>query len=33
MGKYAMVVALLIGLSDSALARDDGRYSNEPLKN
>ena len=33
MGKYAMVVALLVGLSNSAFARDDGRYANEPLKN
>jgi hypothetical protein len=33
MGKYAFVVALVVGLSDSAFARDDGRYANEPLKN
>jgi hypothetical protein len=33
MGKYALVVALLVGLSDSAFARDDGRYANELLKN
>ena len=32
MGKYATVSALLIGLSSSALARDDGRYANDPLK-
>ena len=33
MGKYALVVALLVGLNDSAFARDDGRYANELLKN
>ena len=32
MGKYAMVVALLIGLSNSAFARDDGSYANDTLK-
>ena len=32
MGKYAIVVALLVGLSNSAFARDDGRYANDPLK-
>ena len=32
MAKYALVVALLVGLSDSAFARDDGRYANDPLK-
>ena len=32
MGKYALVVTLLVGLSDSAFARDDGRYANDPLK-
>jgi hypothetical protein len=32
MGKYALVVALLVGLSHSAFARDDGRYANDPLK-
>src|SRR6185312_7686039 len=32
MGKYALVVALLMGLSHSAFARDDGRYANDPLK-
>ena len=32
MGKYALVVALLVGLSDLAFARDDGRYANDPLK-
>ena len=32
MGKYALVVALVVGLSDSALARDDGRYANDRLK-
>ena len=32
MGKYAIVVALLVGLSNSAFARDDGRYANGPLK-
>ena len=33
MGKHATVVALLVGLINSAFARDDGRYANEPLKN
>jgi len=32
MGKYTLVVALLVGLSNSAFARDDGRYANDPLK-
>jgi hypothetical protein len=32
MGKYATVIALLVGLSNSAFARDDGRYANDPLK-
>jgi hypothetical protein len=32
MGKYAIVVALLVGLSNLAFARDDGRYANGPLK-
>ena len=32
MGKYAIVVALLVGLSNSAFARDDGRYANDTLK-
>jgi len=32
MGKYAMVVALLVGLINSAFARDDGRYANDTLK-
>ena len=32
MGKCALVVALLVGLSTSAFARDDGRYANDPLK-
>ena len=32
MGKYATVVVLLVGLSNSAFARDDGRYANDPLK-
>ena len=32
MGDYAIVVALLVGLSNSAFARDDGRYVNDPLK-
>jgi hypothetical protein len=31
MGKYALAVALLVGISDSAFARDDGRYANDPL--
>ena len=32
MGKYAIVVAVLVGLSNSAFARDDGRYADNPLK-
>ena len=32
MGKYALVVALLVGLSIAAFARDDGRYANDLLK-
>jgi hypothetical protein len=32
MGKYATVVALLVGLSTSSFGRDDGRYANDPLK-
>ena len=32
MGKYASVVALLVGLTNLALARDDGRYVNDTLK-
>jgi len=32
MGKHATVVALLVGLINSAFARDDGRYANAPLK-
>ena len=32
MGKCAIVVALLVGLSNSAFARDDGRYANDPFK-
>jgi hypothetical protein len=32
MGRYVLVVALLVGLSDSAFARDDGRYADNPLK-
>ncbi len=32
MGKYAIVVALLVGLSNSASARDDGRYADDALK-
>jgi hypothetical protein len=32
MGKYATVVVLLVGLSNSTFARDDGRYANDPLK-
>jgi hypothetical protein len=27
-----MIIALLAGLSNSAFARDDGRYANDPLK-
>jgi hypothetical protein len=30
MGKCAKVVALLVGLGNSAFARDDGRYANDP---
>jgi hypothetical protein len=32
MGKYVFIVALMVGLSSSAFARDDGRYVNDPLK-
>ncbi len=32
MGKYALVIALFVGLATSASARDDGRYANDPLK-
>ena len=32
MGKCALVVALLVGLGDTAFARDDGRYANDPLR-
>jgi hypothetical protein len=34
MGRYVLVVALLVGFSDSVFARDDGRYANrtEPLR-
>jgi hypothetical protein len=32
MGKYAIVIAFLVDLSNSAFARDDGRYANDPLK-
>ena len=32
MAKYALVVALLVGLSIAAFARDDGRYADDPLK-
>ena len=32
MGKYVLVVALLLGFSGSASARDDGRHANDPLK-
>ena len=32
MGKYVTMVALLVGLSNSAFARDDGRYPNDTLK-
>ena len=32
MGKYAAAVALLVGLTNSAFARDDGRYANDTLK-
>jgi hypothetical protein len=32
MGRYVLVIALLVGLSDSAFARDDGRYADNSLK-
>jgi hypothetical protein len=32
MGKYATLFALLVGLCDSAFARDDGRYADDPLR-
>ena len=32
MGKYVTMVALLVGLCNSAFARDDGRYANDTLK-
>ena len=32
MGKYATLFALLTGLCNSAFARDDGRYADDPLK-
>ena len=32
MGKYALVVAPLVGLSDLAFARDDGRYASDTLQ-
>ena len=32
MGGYVLVVALLVGLSNTAFAGDDGRYANDPLK-
>ena len=32
MGKYPFVIALLFGFVSPALARDDGRYADDPLK-
>ena len=32
MGKYSFVIALLFGFVSPALARDDGRYADHPLK-
>ncbi len=32
-GKYAIIVAALLGSSRSVLALDDGRFANDPLKN
>jgi hypothetical protein len=32
-GKYAIIVAALLGSSCSVLALDDGRFGNDPLKN
>lgn len=32
MRKYVLLVAFLVGSHGSALARDDGRYANEPLR-
>ena len=32
MSKYATMVALLVSLSNSAFALDDGRYANDTLK-
>ena len=32
-GKYAIIVAALLGSSCSVLALDDGRFANDPLKN
>ena len=32
MGKCAMIIALVAGLSNSAFALDDDRYNNDPLK-
>jgi hypothetical protein len=32
MGERVLIIALLAGLSNSAFARDDGRYANDPLK-
>ena len=32
MGKYLLMIALLVGFGSSVFARDDGRYANDPLK-
>jgi hypothetical protein len=32
MSKYVLIVALLVGLGSFAIARDDGRHANDPLK-
>jgi hypothetical protein len=32
MPKYVFTIALFVCLSNSAFARDDGRYANDPLK-
>src|SRR6516162_5537614 len=32
MSKYVFAVVLLVGFGSSAVARDDGRYANDPLK-
>ncbi len=32
MSKYVLIVALLVGLGSFAIARDDGRHADDPLK-